>query len=690
MARTIGLLEQHYWNLQVGIEKYFKINFDKNMNIKMTKAIIHVILFSIILSSGIIAQEIQKSKLPGTIAFNGMLTDDFGKAFEDNFYDFTFSLYSQSDPNTPKWSEVHKKVLVKNGEFDVVLGKGTTPNPFSFEIDEGYSLGIRINNEKEMSDRFKFLNSPYSLGAKFAESVSDNSITSEKLADGSVTNEKVKNISINKITNLPSSIGTLARLKAIPQILGSDYEWWTTQGNIIYGPERHFLGVLNDRNFVIQTWEIQRMLFDPLGYVVIGTTLHNAHFEVIGKSTFTDDAFIKGVLGVGVYPTSAKMHINNETTSSSLKADYQGSNLFEIEGNGRTTIRSSVSGNDWLVDNYPLYIDAVSQGIAIRVEGNDWLLSEKANGDNNYMSFWTEDNLLAPIPTIGFSGISNIGNMAGRIEGQTVTDYWSDMPNIIHGVYIVALGAAEIVALSMAVLEPVDIITIAIDLAENIIIEGLNMANIGVTFESGSGDYAEWLEKSDKTEKFYSGDIIGVKGGKISKKLDDAEFFMAISSAPIVLGNSPTDGHIEDFEKVAFMGQIPVSVRGIVNEGDFIIPSGLNDGTGYAIAPELLTLDEYPSIVGQAWSSSKTDGITLINTHVGLDNKDLGYIVKNIETADKEILIGMKKMDIDLEGTKDEAKYLQKKLTDTKVLINEIFLQLENGQNVSHTMLETL
>ena len=27
----------------------------------------------------------------------------------------------------------------------------------------------------------------------------------------------------------------------------------------------------------------------------------------------------------------------------------------------------------------------------------------------------------------------------------------------------------------------------------------------------------------------------------------------------------------ENFEKVAFMGQIPISVRGIVNEGDFII-----------------------------------------------------------------------------------------------------------------------
>ena len=165
---------------------------------------------------------------------------------------------------------------------------------------------------------------------------------------------------------------------------------------------------------------------------------------------------------------------------------------------------------------------------------------------------------------------------------------------------------------------------------------------------------------------------------------------MAISTAPIVLGNSPTDGKTEDFEKVAFMGQIPISVRGIVNEGDFIIPSGLNDGTGFAIAPELLTIDEYTSIVGQAWSSSETNGVTLINTHVGLDNKDIGYIVKKLVIGDTEILNGMKKMDIDLENIKIESKNIKRKLSSSNKLINEILLQFENKQDISQALLETL
>ena len=39
--------------------------------------------------------------------------------------------------------------------------------------------------------------------------------------------------------------------------------------------------------------------------------------------------------------------------------------------------------------------------------------------------------------------------------------------------------------------------------------------NIGVTYESGSADYAEWLPKLNPNEKFGVADIVGVHGGFI-------------------------------------------------------------------------------------------------------------------------------------------------------------------------------
>ena len=129
-------------------------------------------------------------------------------------------------------------------------------------------------------------------------------------------------------------------------------------------------------------------------------------------------------------------------------------------------------------------------------------------------------------------------------------------------------------------------------------------ANIGVTYESGSADYAEWLPKAHKNEKFAVADIVGVKGGKISKVTDDAEQFMVISLKPIVLGNTPENGKAKEYEKVAFMGQVPVRVLGAVNLGDYILPSGGNNGLGIAVSPANMKPQDYKKIVGVAWSAA--------------------------------------------------------------------------------------
>jgi len=127
---------------------------------------------------------------------------------------------------------------------------------------------------------------------------------------------------------------------------------------------------------------------------------------------------------------------------------------------------------------------------------------------------------------------------------------------------------------------------------------------LGVTYETGSGDYAEWLERLDEEEQMEPGDIVGVFAGKISKTTVDAQQLFVLSQTPVVVGNMPPEAEEHLYEKVAFMGQVPVKVSGQVKPGDYIIPSGFEDGTGIAVPPELMTADEFSKVVGRAWSGS--------------------------------------------------------------------------------------
>jgi hypothetical protein len=146
---------------------------------------------------------------------------------------------------------------------------------------------------------------------------------------------------------------------------------------------------------------------------------------------------------------------------------------------------------------------------------------------------------------------------------------------------------------------------------------------IGVEYSSGNGDYAEWLERINPNEHISAGDIVGVKGGKISKNLDGAEQIMAISLRPIVLGNVPPKGQEHLGNMVAFMGQIPVKIVGPVNSGDFIIAAGDIAGYGFAVEPKNMTKEFYKLIIGRSWENNLLQGPKMVNTVIGVQNGDL-------------------------------------------------------------------
>jgi hypothetical protein len=95
-------------------------------------------------------------------------------------------------------------------------------------------------------------------------------------------------------------------------------------------------------------------------------------------------------------------------------------------------------------------------------------------------------------------------------------------------------------------------------------------------------------------------------GGRISKRTDGAEWVMAVSITPAFVGNAREEDEGPDCprETVAFVGQIPVKVRGPVAVGDYIVASGEGDGTAVAVTPAAITPDHGARIVGRAWEAS--------------------------------------------------------------------------------------
>ena len=199
--------------------------------------------------------------------------------------------------------------------------------------------------------------------------------------------------------------------------------------------------------------------------------------------------------------------------------------------------------------------------------------------------------------------------------------------------------------------DPKDIFSEALSLYNSIISSVLystyTAVNLGVAYESGAGDYAEWLPRNNPDEVINPGDAVGVIGGKISKEFIHAEKFMAVSSAPIVLGNMPKQKKDERIlEKVAFMGQVPVKVQGGVNIGDYILPSGEGNGIAIAVNPENMLARDYKRIIGVAWEESRPgELINLINTAVGINQNDMAGMVEEMQFTLNTIQQSLKKLD---------------------------------------------
>jgi hypothetical protein len=138
--------------------------------------------------------------------------------------------------------------------------------------------------------------------------------------------------------------------------------------------------------------------------------------------------------------------------------------------------------------------------------------------------------------------------------------------------------------------------------------------------------------------------------------------FMVISNKPIVLGNTPERGKEKNYEKVAFLGQVPVKVMGKVHLGDYILPSGGNNGLAIAVRPNEVTPSDYQRIIGVAWSE-------------GSDDNAFNYI---------RVAVGMNYGSLARGAAKQAHKIAQ---LETKVdAIEKMLSRLDNGAKVQTVM----
>ncbi len=232
--------------------------------------------------------------------------------------------------------------------------------------------------------------------------------------------------------------------------------------------------------------------------------------------------------------------------------------------------------------------------------------------------------------------IDGAGNPRGSIQGQDMTDLGNDPFYVLSEATELVIGlkeTAEDVEEAAASDDPAvsagnaaKAIADADDLANWAAEIASKTSSLGVAYTSSAGDYAEYLKHADADEHLYPGDIVGMTDGLIAKTTTGAQSVFAISLAPIVLGNVPAKGEESEYSKVAFLGQVPVKVRGIVHKGDFIVPSGRNDGVGMALAPGSITPKQFTTVLGRAWSASEGQGVSLINVAIGLSANDISEI----------------------------------------------------------------
>ncbi len=344
-------------------------------------------------------------------------------------------------------------------------------------------------------------------------------------------------------------------------------------------------------------------------------------------------------------PALSTSHVGS---GEALEAVHSGSglaiNATNTAGGSAARFQTTASGNV----NPAVDIDHNGLGVALDVtstlNGNAARFSKTSttstastvscdNDGDGVALFASQSDLSSLAPAVDVRSFSNV-NMGLRVisnnSGDGMLVFCNDTSGTGNGIDSIVRGSGVAGAFESSTGT-----TVTLNRTDNAgnIFEAANSTDIEFRVESsgnvfcdgsftgGGADYAEWLERADYEEVLEAGDVVGVRGGRITKDLTGAEQILVISSNPALVGNAAgaEESARDGFEVTAFLGQVPVKVLGAVASGDFLVPSGRDDGTAVAVAPTALDFDDLGRVFAVAWEGSDAEGMHLVNAAVGLD-----------------------------------------------------------------------
>ena len=358
---------------------------------------------------------------------------------------------------------------------------------------------------------------------------------------------------------------------------------------------------------------------------------------------FVPYAYHRNITASGTMDIEGVTNLNNETNvNKQMETNLSGNlnveehtvmELLTVNSTsllkGQVTITKELQGPSDDDNAYPLIIDSTNQGIIIKI-------NTTKSDDYTFFKF------------------TDIKGTQGMVTGQTKTEKSRSARFVYDNVIFAARAilAGVNIATSSAWLFPTlglssfDLAVAIIDAAwvvgEIIAYEIFAMTNVGVAYTSGAGDYAEWLPKIDQTENIGFGEVVGVYGGKVTRKTEGAEQILIVSNSPAALGNIPAENVDENTGlKIGFLGQVPVWVVGAVKTGDYIVAGESGSGLAKAVPHNKLTIEQTNKIIGQALDNNISTGKKLVNTMIGVKTNEIYKFInksnKSIENAEMEV-----------------------------------------------------
>ncbi|MBT5954841.1 hypothetical protein HOG98_09005 [bacterium] len=429
-------------------------------------------------------------------------------------------------------------------------------------------------------------------------------------------------------------------------------------------------------------------------------TIHDYKNGIIGfemedaadEATHNVLTLAKNKVGIGTSNPDKTLVVNGDVRVGALRTP-SGTDSAETSGDGNKLFFSGAPdvsltyGND---NGDPMAMfrhNAASGESELRVQVSSYNTTAEADENDKFVVGYMNQDTYNPILSVqmdghvgiydGQSGSVSQAEARLHVTGKTSSDA-EDLDDHIMVIQNTGGSLADSLALHHVtngtdIVPNAKYVTFKTNLATLGTIEG-NSNGTGVRFTTYGADYAEYLVKENKIDSFETGDIVGVVNGIISKKTENAQQALVKSSNPGVAGNWPGDDKLDDYELVAFFGQISVKVQGNVEKGQYILPSGKNDGVGIALSKEEIPADMLHLVVGRAWESADGDDINLIKAAVGFNFSVPNYYSEfsKVEELEKNVTSLKEEQNSQFEKLYDQLKNQDKTIETLLKKLNQI------------------